>query len=197
MSLFEVYPDIISEVPGTIPFEFGVEQRSLVTHFENGSEQRRLIDISPRRNVKLYYTAITQAQAQTLHTFYRGTYGTLESFYFVFPQEKTIVDELAGRCTYIGQSQLKVPSRYATYHGLKRNGVVTTNYTFYSYPYSGPTDLVSLNFAANIGDVFHWTFVGRLIIRARFAEGALTFSDIKNFTSSLTVDLVSVQNTLE
>lgn len=198
MALTDLYPDIVSGVPSVIPFEYGMEQRALITEFENGAEQRRVIDGSPKRYIKINYSNMTYSDANTITTFYRAVDGPLTSFRFVFPNNKTVADEYAGSATYTGQTQLYMPSRYATGYTLKKNGIVVSPsaYTFYVYPYDSISDLVSLNVGATLGDKFHWTFTGRLVIKARFASGPVNFADVKDFYSSAIINLVSVSNSV-
>lgn len=193
-----VYPDIITGVQSTTPLQWASNFRVISTQFENGQEVRRLIDGYARRSVKVLYKPVTFAQANTLRRFYEARRGPYESFFFIFPQLETFSKELVStiRVAIPGNATLlKPPSMNAQSYTLYRNNSVESsgNYTF-TPASSAPSgeDTISLNYTPNAGDVFTFSFTGRLKITARFSKRPIVVSDVKDLYSYIEIELEGI-----
>lgn len=79
------YPNVDTEVQGMIPFEYGEQQKVLISNYEDGKEQRRVVWSRPRKMIKINYKARSIADLNTIRNFYQSMKGPLESFTFFFP----------------------------------------------------------------------------------------------------------------
>ena len=67
------------------PYEYGGEAKTLITEFENGSEQRRQVWTTVRHGFRLQYNAVSLATAEAIRAFFEARKGAYESFTFVNP----------------------------------------------------------------------------------------------------------------
>lgn len=192
-----VYPDIISSgIRATLPLEHATSQAVLVTEFENGVEQRRLLWDSVRRNVTINYSILYFEYANELRRFYEARKGSFESFSFFFPQIEVYVKELVG---VIASSTIviKLPSKDAQFYSLYENNRVSplapSEWTFNASAGPDGEDMATLGFVPTIGDIYHFSFTGRLKIKARFDTAPQTFQDTKEYWSTTVVNLVGLE----
>lgn len=189
-----VYPDVIDTVQGTIPFQWQYEQRALVSNFANGTESRRLSWQATRKNVSINYKYRTRTEAATIYDFYQEMEGQLSEFAFFFPNNSLHTKEYCG--TFTGATTtINLPSLLESSTSFKElfiNGVKTTAYTFVHKGGPDGGDRLSLNNAPAIGSKIHFSFYGRLKIKARFGE-SVQVRDIKNRFLSFSVDLVGLE----
>lgn len=189
------YPDIISEIPGVIPFEWGAAQIILSTEFATGRESRRLIWQAPRRSVSVNYTALNITDASALWNFYNERKGPFRAFSFYFPRIRLYTDELVGTSDGLNNT-INLPSMGAISYTFKQGSTIVspTNYTFHTSTGIGVSDYLVLDTVAGNGTKYYWSFTGRLKIKARFDEGMVGFSDIKDIAESTTMSLIGLQH---
>jgi hypothetical protein len=193
-----VYPDVITEIPATLPLQHSSSQSVTMTEFDNGVEQRRLNWDSVRRNVKLRYDLLYFDKANELRRFYEARKGPFESFNFFFPQDEIFVNELIGVVTVTGLTSIMLPSLGATSYTLTINTAPLTESIDWFFHAGTPPDIedkaeFAPGLAVEPGDVFTFDFTGRLKIKARFGTSPLVFSDIKKYWSATRVDLVGLE----
>lgn len=190
-----VYPDVVDTIPGVIPFLWQYNQRVLISSFADGTESRRLVWKSPRKDVMISYRYLIREEAQQLYDFYQKQEGPLKSFSFFFPNPQSYEKEYCG--VYTGQTlNINLPSQVSdggAYRKLYNGGTEVTNYTF--YPRGGPDggDRATLLFTPSIGDNFYFTFVGRLRLNVRFSDAAIQVSEIKDRFSSFAIELIGLE----
>lgn len=189
------YPDIISEIPGMIPFDWTANQVILSTEFASGRESRRLVWQSPRRTVKLYYSGLDVSKASALWNFYRDRSGPLQAFSFYFPRQRVYSNEFVGVSDGSNKT-IRLPSKDANSYTFKQGSstVSPSQYTFHQSTGTGVSDYLVLNTAAAGGVKYYWSFTGRLKIKARFSEQGVPFSDIKDISGGATIDIVGLQH---
>ena len=192
-----VYPDIITEVKSTVPLQWADNFRVLSTQFETGQENRRLIDGYVRRTVRVSYAPAKYEQANTLRRFYEDMRGPFESFSFFFPQIETFYKELAAviRSPSSGSTTtFDLPSKDAQSFNLYRNGNVLTYGTDYYMTPAVPPDGVDRAgvYSCSTGDIFTWSFTGRLRIEARFASKPIVFNDSKTLFSYIASEIEGI-----
>lgn len=193
-----VYPDVVSTIPGVIPFQWQYEQRVLVSEFADGSESRRLSWQSNKKSVAISYRYISRTQARDLYEFYRKMEGPLTSFSFFFPNSLTYYKEFCG--TYTGTTSINLPSlsdEGASVKDLYAGNtllVQDVDYKFYRAGSYDGGDRVELLFTPVAGSKFFWSFTGRLKVKARFEEGPIQINEIKDRFSSLSVELVGLES---
>jgi len=81
----ETYPDVISVVPAITPMGYEMEQRVLISEYEDSTEQRRLIWASPKSKYYIEYKYISRAEKDILVDFYKQMKGPFEAFNFIPP----------------------------------------------------------------------------------------------------------------
>ena len=189
-----VYPDIITGIRSVIPLDTSRSQLSYSTEFEDGYESRRLIWSSYEMDIVINYSAMSYSDSIALIEFYESVNGPYGTFSFFMPHNQEYIKELAGvlrsglSATIILPSYGAETSRTALY----KNGIALTPLTDYKVDVgAGPDgeDLALLGVLAIAGDVFHFTFDGKLKIKARFYDEPLIVDDIKKQWSSTTVKL--------
>lgn len=194
-----IYPDIISDIPGTIPFDYGVNHAILKTEFASGQEHRRLIWQAPRRNVVVHYTAMSYSQANRLWSFYRSMNGPYQSFAFFFPRIRIYWEELVG--VSVGyETVINLPcveTQTVEFYELRRGNVILEEGCCYTLSFgtgpAGEDQAIILEPAEN-GANYFWSFTGRLKIKARFDERQQHFSDLKDIMTTADVNLVGLQH---
>lgn len=193
-----IYPDVLTNVKGTIPFNWESNQKILKTEFENGQESRRLVWQEPRRNVSIQYAALSFNGASTLYKFYKDMNGPFSSFIFFFPQTTGYVREFCG-VSDGSEAGINLPSKDAQAYTLFE-GSTKINASFYSFYASGgpfgEDRLVFTGYSPQAGDRFYWSFTGRLKIIMRFSETAVSYSEIKNIAVAIKVNLIGLQASL-
>jgi len=70
--------------------------KTLVSDFDDGSEQRNRQWRFPKRSVSLKYNALTQTNRDALHEFYRYQYGSYKPFWFIDFKARSWDDEYIG-----------------------------------------------------------------------------------------------------
>jgi hypothetical protein len=192
------YPDVLTNIKATLPIEHATHQAVMATEFENGVEQRRLVQDSVRRKVLVNYSSLDFDQANEIRRFYEARQGAFEEFFFYFPQEETYTKELVGVMPSPVVTTLILPSfkvGVSDQHDLYKNNALLTEGVDWNFTpaVSSYTDEASLLFTPAGGDIFHYSFQGRLVIRARFSMSPLIFSDVKKYWSDLSVELVGLE----
>ena len=197
-----IYPDLYDRSIGTnyvyaaAPFDHSEYYSVLITEFENGSEQRRLLQATPKRIVRLNYSPIKYSDAIIIKEFYSARRGSFESFAFYYPQLVAYTKEYVGVAD-TGDNRLLLPSNNAGTYTLYRNNVAlteTTEYTIAIGAGGDGEDLATLNFSSIAGDVYHFSFTGYLKIKARFSNDPFGVNDMKTILSGFSVVLESLVN---
>lgn len=191
----EVYPDIITGISATLPLETASPVAVLKTEYENGIEQRRLLRDSHRRNVNITYSIMHFDKANELRRFYEARNGAFEKFYFFFPQDEIYVKELCG-VVLTAISSFDLPSLGASSYTLYQNGTPLTETTEWTFTAGTPPDVsdsASIVTAPSLGDVFHFSFTGRLKILARFGNSPLVFREVKKYFATTSVSLTGLE----
>lgn len=190
------YPDVIEDIRATLPIEISSSRAILSTEFENGTESRRLLWNSVRRNIKINYSILEFAYANELRRFYERMNGSFHRFSFYLPQIEVYVDEFVGVLSSV-TTVLNLPSKKAqgAPYVLYRDGAALTpgEWTFSAETGPDGEDQATLLYTPSIGESYHFDFTGRLRINARFSEQPLTFRDIKKYWSSTTVNLIGLE----
>ena len=191
-----VYPDVITGVAATLPFEHASFQAVLATEFENGIEVRRLVQDSTRRDVRINYSILSFADANLLRRFYEARKGSFESFMLFYPQVETYVNELVGVMETV-VTAINLPSFGAQSRSLYIDPLVPlvegVDWTFTQGGGPDGEDKADLLFTPDVGDIYRFDFTGRLKIRARFVENPMVLTDVKQYWSSLTVELKGLE----
>lgn len=193
-----VYPDIITEIPGVIPFDYSVVNPVLATEFASGKESRRAVWASQRRNITIYYKRLTTEQANTFLAFYRSMEGPLKSFVFFFPHERVYFEESFGSSTG-SETIINLPSIDQSLSDpivLRRGNVVLNFGSDYFVTYgTGPNgeDQAVLDTPGSLGQTYFFSFTGRLKIKARFESKPIRFIEEKTLATDITVKLVGLQ----
>lgn len=189
------YKDILTEIPSITPFVSTREQKVIVSEFETGLEQRRLIDGYVRRVIKLKYPILTYSQAKELKDFYEEMHGPYQDFGFAFPQTGTYVKELVGVASSI-TNIIRLPSKEAVEATCELYiDDVLLDPLYWDFFPSGSDDggdKAVLDLPVQAGQRLTFSFEGRLKIRARFSEDPIVFDDIKKYWSSTTVTLIGL-----
>jgi len=196
-----VYPDIITDIPGTIPFTYDANQIILKTQFASGRESRRLMWQGPRRDVTIKYNGMSYTEAQSFWEFYRSMEGPYQSFVFYFPRERTYWDEAFGSSN--GEEDLiNLPCKdiqLGQSFELRRGNVVlvyNSDYTINVGAGAQGCDQADLDVPGEAGQNYFFSFTGRLKIKARFSDEGQGFSELKDLLSQITVNLVGLQGEL-
>lgn len=199
--LERVYPDIVSDIPGTIPFTYEANQLILSTQFASGKESRRLLWQGPRRNVSIRYNGMTLTQAQWFWEFYRSMDGPFQSFVFYFPRIRTYYDEVFGSSDG-SEDLINLPCKdiqLGSGFELRRGNVVLiygSDYTINIGAGAQGCDQADLDVPGEVGQNYFFSFTGRLKIKTRFNEKEQGFSEIKDMLSQVTVKLLGLQGEL-
>lgn len=193
------YPDVLTDIKGTIPFNWESNQKILKTEFENGQESRRLIWQDPRRNASVQYAAMSLDESRRLFNFYKDVNGPFSSFIFFFPQVLAYAKEFCGVADGT-EAGINLPSKGAQVYTLYAGSTIVLpgNYNFFS---SGGPDgedrLVFAGYTPSVGERFYWSFTGRLKLIMRFSETSINFSEIKGVAVAVKVNLIGLQAKLE
>lgn len=192
------YPDVIAVIPATLPIEHATSQAVLSTTFENGVETRRLLWDTVRRNVTINYSVMEFIKANQLRRFFEAQKGTFESFSFFFPQTEDYVGELVGVEPETPLTAFRLPSLTATSFTLYRNGASLVegggnDWLFTTGTPPDIADLATLLITPAGGDIYTFDFTGRLVIKARFADAPIVFSDAKKYWSTTVVNLKGLE----
>jgi len=189
------YPDVLTDIKGTIPFNWESNQRILKTEFENGQESRRLVWQDPRRNLSVQYAALSFDGSRRLYNFYKDMNGPFSSFVFFFPQTVTYAKEFCG-VSDGEEAGINLPSKGAQSYTLYA-GASEVSSGLYTYFVSGGPDgedrLVFSGYTPTVGARFYWSFTGRLKTIMRFSETAVNYSEIKNIAVAIKVNLIGLQ----
>lgn len=189
------YPDVLTDIKGTIPFNWESNQKILKTEFENGQESRRLVWQNPRRNVSIQYTALDFDRSRRLYNFYKDMNGPFSSFVFFFPQVVVYTKEFCGSADG-GEAGINLPSKggqgYTLYSGS--TVIPSGQYTYYiSGGPDGEDRLVFSGYTPALGERFYWTFTGRLKLIMRFSETPVSFAEVKAIAVAIKVNLIGLQ----
>lgn len=170
-----VFPESITPV---YPVIIEPQWSTLISETDGGGEQRRQKSLYPRFNVRLQFTHLSAAEAQTIWDFYMARKGAFESFYFF--------DVLPGLGIATSYDGLYVATGDGTTDIFDLPGKSTSSQTVYvdgsstAYSYSiltgggdGDADRVDFTVAPALGTSISCDFAGRLRINCRFAHDAL------------------------
>ena len=72
----------------TYVFDDSVKLKTLITTYEDGTEQRHSIG-SPRRTFTLRFLAVDEASRDEIHSFHQSTYGSATTFQWTHPLDST------------------------------------------------------------------------------------------------------------
>ena len=193
-----VYPDVITGIPGVIPFDYTAAQPILKTEFASGRESRRAVWSSPRRNVTIFYKRLTVTQANSFWEFYRSMEGPLSSFVFYFPHERVYYEESFGSSSGT-EDIINLPCKglQTGESFLLQRGHVVLNYPS-DYTLSlgtGPNgeDQADLDTPGSVGQTYFFSFTGKLKIKTRFSEKPIRFVEEKTLSTDITVRLIGLQ----
>lgn len=199
--LERVYPDIVYDIPGTIPFTYKANQLMLSSQFASGRESRRLLWQGPRRNVTIKYNGMSLEHAQWFWEFYRSMDGPFKAFVFYFPRIRTYYDEVFGSSDGT-EDLINLPCKNLVGGNpfeLRRGNVVLTYGSDYTINYGAGAqgcDQADLATPGEVGQNYFFSFTGTLKIKTRFNEKEQGFSEIKDLISQVTVNLVGLQGDL-
>jgi hypothetical protein len=167
----------------SVAYEHGiVEEIRFKTLFANyddlGKETRKQKWLYPKRDFKLRYVGITEAQVKTLYDFYIARSGAHAAFNFFHHISRTYTGEYVG--TGDGSTTIfNLPSKQASSYTLYVDGVAQTgggtDYTFASEGGADGADKATFTAAPTSGERITFTFTGYLKGRVRFEEDALSF----------------------
>lgn len=190
-----VYPDVVSDIKGVIPFQWGYQQRVAISTFTTGVESRRLVQNAPRKSVRIRYKYVTREEAQRLYNFYQQQQGAFRPFAFFFPNPQGYEKEYCG--TYTGMTKnINLPSKVtnsSSYQQLYVGNTPVSNYTFNMGASPDTGDMAVLGGTPVIGDKYYLSFEGRLKIKARFSDNPIEIDELKNKYSSFTIELVGLE----
>jgi len=195
------YPDVVNHVKGVIPFQWACEQKIIKTEFGDGTESRRLIWQSARRNVSIQYKFLSLYDTHIIYDFYRKRNGPYELFSFFFPQTKTYTKEYCGTSdgTEIGINLPSliddeiIPMNYYLYAG---DSLISPSlYTLVNNGGPDGEDYLYLNggFHFNAGVKYYWTFTGRLKTKVRFDDSPIEIDEVKDQYASFTINLIGLK----
>ena len=191
-----IYPDVITEVPATLPIEHSHAQAVLTTEFENGVESRRLLWPATRKSISVNYDVVTFANSNVLRRFYESMDGPFQKFVFYFPQVEYYESELAGTA-FGGETTINLPAKLGgqTYSLYRNSVLLEEGISYVISPAPGPDGemMAALTFSALAGDRYTFTFTGYLKVNARFDQAPMVFSDIKNLVSVVRVNLIGLE----
>lgn len=149
---------------------------------DTGVRKVRRKSLFQKRNVKLKYSDVTQAEIRTLKQFYLDRYGSYESFYF----GTALSDVYEGEYVQTGDGStlaFNLPSVNASSRQLYVDNVVWQETTDWVFTALGGTDGVDLcTMIAPVNDGLHITydFSGELIIRCHFNKDKVSYSYFHN-----------------
>lgn len=191
----EIFPSI--PIP-SYSYILDSQFRTLVSDFESGTEQRRIMWRFPKRTVALNYK--TQGFSSTgrdaLYEFFQNRRGPGESFWYFDFQKRKIVDEFVGYgdgTTDIFNLHSKTTDNDATLKvyvaGVEKTKI--THYNFISGGGEGGADRIQFT-AGNIptaGQLITSDFNGYLRIKGRFKDDKLS-------EELFTINLENIQVTI-
>ena len=189
-----VYPDVVDDIKGVIPFQWAFAQQVLISNFANGTESRRASWQAPKKNVIIRYNHITRDEAQRIYDFYQQQGGPLREFSFFFPNPQSYVREYCG--VYTDTLSINLPSKLTnegSYRALYNGVSPIYNYWFNHEGAPDSGDRLVLSETPSVGDKFYWSFVGRLKLKMRFSENPIHVSEIKDRFASLSVELIGLE----
>lgn len=179
------YPE--SPIP-TFPYTIEPEWRTLVSEFDNGSEQRRQKWTYAKYNLRLSYYGQPSSAVANLYEFYMARKGAYEAFTFFDPLGASSHDGL-----YIGTGDgattaFDIPGRQISSLTVYRNG--TTIATTVSTA-AGTDGRDSLRFgtAPTSTEILTCDFTGTLAVRCRFAEDRLSKNNFERALFSAGIEL--------
>lgn len=143
----EIYPSTPSP---TYPLKLKSQWKTRVSDFESGTEQRVKVWAAPKRNLRLTYEVLSSADVTTVWDFYTSRQGSLEAFWFFYPNSRAWKNEYVGR----GDGTTAVfdlPSKSTDSGALVVyiNGVITPA-TFLSGGGGGSSDRIQFNASGSI-----------------------------------------------
>lgn len=199
----QIYPDVSDAsigVPAIVPFQWSENQLVLVSEFETGREQRRLVWDSPRRAVRLDYRYTSLENADEIYGFYKKMSGPLTAFLFFFPTFNSYINERVGTASG-GETRLYLPSMGATNYTLRLFSAPLdpgTNYNF--VPYTGPglgSDYADMLIPVSQGDKFYFSFTGRLKIKSRFDTDPISSEEIGSCYYTFSTSIIQLQHEVD
>lgn len=165
------YPTVLTPVWNT-----------LISGFENGSEQRRQKWVFAKYDVSVKYPALTLAEAKTLYEFYMARKGALGSFHFY---DYYAIDHVG---LYVGTGDgvteiFDIPGSSTSSRVLYENGgVISSGFAYLTGGGDGSSDRVDYDTAPTLGTIITIDFTGFLRVKVRFALDKL---NRENFTTIL------------
>lgn len=187
------YPDVLTQAQPVIPFGWAPEQIILKSQFANGEESRRLVWSSNRKRVVMQYRALPLSEMQLIYDFFRNMNGPFQRFSFFFPQELEYTREFCGTVGSSSTTVINLPSKGAYNDTLYLNGSPTTGYTLSTGTGPDGEDRAIKSSGSWVpGDTFHFSFIGRLKIVARFDENPIEIEEVKDQYATFKVNLVDL-----
>lgn len=167
----------------SVAYEQGIVEeivfKTLASNFEDlGEESRKQKWLYPKRDFKLTYKGVTEAQVKTHYDFYIARKGAFSAFNFFHHLSRTYTAEYVG--TGDGSTLIfNLPSKQAASYTLYVDGVAQTgggtDYTFSSEGGTDGADKVTFVAAPASGERITFTFTGYLKNHCKFAEDRLSF----------------------
>jgi len=190
------FPDILTDVGATWPFEEQLQFRTLVSEFESGSETRRQKNLFVRRKITITYHGRSLEDIRALFQFFLDRHGAYEEFNLFLPRTQTYQDEYVG--TGDGaQTIWNLPSKSAASYTLKLNGSPLSDgvdYTFTAQGGADGADKVELVTPPAKGAHLTWDFTGRLKIHGRFADDVMSFQEFARLLYSTGITIQGLLN---
>lgn len=116
-----------------IPFDEGIDWNTLITNYEDGTEQRRKKWSRPKRKYVVPVRSRTPLVMTQIWDFYNARCGAFDTFYFVNPNENPVTDEILGSGDASRQvfnlTNYPLPSGSITLTCGPTNFIETTHYT--------------------------------------------------------------------
>ncbi len=193
------YPEL-SSVPYIAPIEKTIRTKNIVKTFDSGVEIVKQKWLFPKRDFKLTYQKISNAEAKILWQFYIDHMGQAEYFSFFDPNSSEDYEN-----EYVGTgdgstTMFSLPSKGAVNRTLKLDNIIQseiTNWTFSSEDGSDGEDQCEFVTAPTLGQIILFTFTGRLKIRCRFNEDTLNYSTFYRILTDAGISLRGLLNLWE
>jgi len=169
-----VFPENILPV---YPVLIEPEWHTLISNFDDGSEQRRQKSLYARYNVRLQYKSLSAANAQTIWDFYMARRGAFEAFYF-FDPSPTIGITTSHTGLYVGTGNgstdiFDLPGKSTSSQTVYVDGY-SPSYSILTGGGAGSADRVDFVAAPGEASSISCDFTGSLRIRCRFAHDKLS-----------------------
>lgn len=156
-----------------------VEYKTIISMFDDGSEQRRAKWDFPKTNIEVYYNALPSSSINTLWDFYRARRGSYEAFHFYLgeAESQSYNESSMYVATADGASTTyPMPCKNSTITDLYVDGSSqgSSLYNVTSTDGVDDCDTLHLAFTPASGEVLTVSFDGYPKYRVRFAEDKMS-----------------------